>query len=259
MREPIYDQIGINYAKYRKADLRIAKAILEYLDVPANGIIGDIGAGTGSYSLAVAEKEYTVKCVEPSDVMMGQKKSHHNIEWIKGDAENIPLETGSVDGVMAILSFHHFKNPEKAIEEMKRVSKGNVVLFTFDPGAVETPWLARYFPEVWEGAFDFFPPLANVKRQIESAGGRKVISHIFELPYNLSDYFAAAGWRKPEIYLDPIIRSCMSAFAVANQSKIEEGVRELKQDLETGQWDKDFGYLKKQESFDVGYRFIVAK
>jgi hypothetical protein len=51
----------------------------------------------------------------------------------------------------------------------------------------------------------------------------------------------------------------MSAFAVANQSKIEEGVRKLKQDLETGQWDKDFGYLKKQESFDVGYRFIVAK
>ncbi len=91
------------------------------------------------------------------------------------------------------------------------------------------------------------------------ASGKNVTSHVFELPYNLSDYFAAAGWRKPEIYLDPIIRSCMSAFAVANQRKIEEGIRKLKQDLETGQWDKDFGYLKKQESLDVGYRFIVAK
>ena len=43
MTEPIYDQIGLNYAKYRKADARIVQAIVDYLDLPKSGIVGDIG------------------------------------------------------------------------------------------------------------------------------------------------------------------------------------------------------------------------
>ena len=258
MSEPIYDQIGINYAKYRKADPRIATAILKHLNTPKKSIIADIGAGTGSYSQVIAENGHIVKCIEPSSVMSNQKKAHKNIEWKQGDAENIPLETGSMDGVIAILAFHHFQHPTKAIEEMIRVSKGNIVLFTFDPREVEIPWIAHYFPEVWEGAFDFFPPLADVKKQIESISDKQVSSYAFELPHDLTDYFAAAGWRKPEIYLDPIIRSCMSAFAIADQEKIEAGITRLKQDLKSGKWNADYGYLKNKESLDVGYRFIVA-
>jgi ubiquinone/menaquinone biosynthesis C-methylase UbiE len=126
-----------------------------------------------------------------------------------------------MDAVMAILAFHHFQNPQKAIEEMTRVSKGNIVLFTFDPREVEALWIADYFPEIWAAAFDIFPPLSQLKEQIKFGSGKNISSHVFKLPHDLTDYFVAAGWRKPEIYLDPVIRSCMSAFAVANQSKIE--------------------------------------
>lgn len=190
--------------------------------------------------------------------MLKQKNRHQNIQWIKGDAENIPLETGRVDGIMVILAFHHFHSQQKAIEEMARVSKRNIVLFTFDPREVDAPWIADYFPEIWEGAFNFFPPLSEVKKQIELVSDKNVASHIFELPHDLTDYFAVAGWRRPEIYLDPVIRSCMSAFAIVNQRNIEIGVKNLKQDLESGQWKSKYGYLKKQEKFDAGYRFIVA-
>lgn len=258
MEEPIYDQIGLNYAKYRKADPRIVQSIVDYLDLPKNGTVGDIGAGTGNYSQAIAEKGYQIKCIEPSDVMLKQKKAHQNIQWIKGDAENIPFETGEVDGIMVILAFHHFHYPQKAIEEMERVSNGNIVLFTFDPREVNAPWIADYFPEIWAGAFDFFPPILEVKQQIQSVSDKNVTSHVFELPHDLTDYFAVAGWRRPEIYLNPVIRSCMSAFAVANQSNIEQGVKNLKQDLESGRWESKYGYLKKQETLDAGYRFIVA-
>ncbi|MCK5829600.1 MAG: class I SAM-dependent methyltransferase [Methylococcales bacterium] len=258
MTNPIYDQIGLNYSKYRKADRRIVQMIINYLDVPVNGIIGDVGAGTGNYSQAIAEEGYKIKCIEPSGVMLSQKKMHQNIKWIIGDAEKIPLETKSMDAVMAILAFHHFYHPEKAIEEMARVSKGNIVLFTFDPREVDTPWIADYFPEVWEEAFAFFSPLSEIKKQIESVTDKKVTSHVFELPHDLTDYFAAAGWRRPEMYLDPIVRSCMSAFAVVNQNKIEQSVKNLKQDLESGHWENQYGYLNTQESFDAGYRFIVS-
>ncbi len=67
-------KLALIMPKYRKAVPRIAKVIFECLNVLEKGIIGDIGAGAGSYSQVVAEKEYIVKCVEPSDVMMGQRK-----------------------------------------------------------------------------------------------------------------------------------------------------------------------------------------
>jgi ubiquinone/menaquinone biosynthesis C-methylase UbiE len=258
MTEPIYNQIGFNYAKYRKADPRIVKAIIAYLDMPKNSLVGDIGAGTGNYGQALAECGYQVKCIEPSDVMLDQQKMHQNMQWIKGDAENIPLESESMDAVMAILAFHHFQNSQKAIEEMTRVSKGNIVLFTFDPREVEALWIANYFPEIWAAALDIFPPLSQLKEQIKFGSGKNISSHVFKLPHDLTDYFVAAGWRKPEIYLDPVIRSCMSAFAVANQSKIEAGIEHLKQDLDSGRWESNYGYLRNQESLDVGYRFVVT-
>lgn len=163
-----------------------------------------------------------------------------------------------MDAIMSVLAFHHFHNPEKALEEMIRVAKGNIVLFTFDPREVDVLWIANYFPEIWEGAFDFFPPISEVKKQIESVCSKKVSSHVFKLPHDLSDYFVAAGWCRPEIYLDPVIRSCMSAFAVANQGNIEEGIKDLKQDLASGRWENNYGYLKKLDSLDVGYRFLVG-
>ncbi len=50
----------------------------------------------------------------------------------------------------------------------------------------------------------------------------------------------------------------MSAFAVANQSKIETGLENLKQDLDSGRWESNYGFLRNQASLDVGYRFVVA-
>jgi hypothetical protein len=141
---------------------------------------------------------------------------------------------------------------------MARVSKGKIVLLTFDPREIERLWFANYFPELWEDTFKFFPPLSKDVKLIESVRKKSVITHIFKLPHDLQDYFLAAGWRRPEIYLDPIIRSCMSGFVVANQAQIEEGVKELKQDLESEEWENNYGILKQQENMDVGYRFIVA-
>ncbi|MCK5667277.1 MAG: hypothetical protein KAI17_27510 [Thiotrichaceae bacterium] len=60
------------------------------------------------------------------------------------------------------------------------------------------------------------------------------------------------------IYLEPIVRSCMSGFAVTNQTQIEKGSQQLKQDLESGIWGKQYGFLKQYNSIDFGYRFIVT-
>jgi len=63
------------------------------------------------------------------------------------------------------------------------------------------------------------------------------------------------------IYLDKSFRAGMSAFALTEPHMVDQGVRKLKTDLASGKWDENYGWLKKQDKFDMGYRFIkvVAK
>ena len=65
----------------------------------------------------------------------------------------------------------------------------------------------------------------------EEAAGNTAEVYPFRLPHDLWDNFAAAGWRRPEVYLDPDVRAGMSAFALAKPRAVEEGVGRLRRDL----------------------------
>ena len=54
------------------------------------------------------------------------------------------------------------------------------------------------------------------------------------LPHELRDKFAAAGWRRPWMYLDGEVRAGISAFALAEQQAVEEGLQRLRRDLRSG-------------------------
>jgi ubiquinone/menaquinone biosynthesis C-methylase UbiE len=259
MTGPIYNQIGVHYSKYRRADIRLVQAIVDLLQLPTGGTVAEIGAGTGNYAYALAERGYTVYAVEPADMMLQQRKQHPNILWSKGYAENIPLGDESVDAAIVILAVHHFSNPDHALKEIARVvGDGRVVLFTFDPRQIPRPWLADYFPFLWNDAFQYFPPIEAVAQQLYLATHAAISLHPFPLPYDLQDFFAAAGWRRPELYLDPIVRSCMSGFAIEDQGVVHKGVESLRTDLENGSWDKRYGWIRKYDHYDVGYRFVLS-
>lgn len=67
MNETIYNNIGKNYSNTRSADPRIVAAIKDSLGLDIGSVIADIGAGTGSYSNALAFSGYKIKAIEPSD------------------------------------------------------------------------------------------------------------------------------------------------------------------------------------------------
>ena len=56
----LYDAIGKNYAYTRRSDPRIAENLLEILSSSQVSTVADIGAGTGSYALVLAEHGYRV-------------------------------------------------------------------------------------------------------------------------------------------------------------------------------------------------------
>ena len=103
-----YDSIGKTYNTTRQADPRITKSIISGLDLGLPSTVADIGAGTGNYSMELAESGFKVIAVEPSGVMRRQGRQHKNLQWLDGMAEDLPLEDKSMDGVVCILAAHHF-------------------------------------------------------------------------------------------------------------------------------------------------------
>lgn len=72
----LYDVIGKTYSSTRRSDSRIAEKLLEILASSQASTIADIGAGTGSYALVLAERGYRVFAIEPSAMMRSQAIAH---------------------------------------------------------------------------------------------------------------------------------------------------------------------------------------
>jgi len=258
MKDITYDAIGKSYNRNRTADKRILKTILELLNLPTGSLIADIGAGTGNYTNALADSGYRLLAIEPSEIMRKQAVLHENAAWLIGLAEHLPLRDDSADGVMTILALHHFLDIRDAANEVARVCPtGPTVILTMDPRHSEKFWFNDYFPEIECHVLKVFPPLAEVIDIFSSAGhwSAKIIK--FPLPHDLADLNMCSGWNRPQIYLDPVMRQNTSGFALASPSTVHAGISLLENDLKSGKWDKLNGHLRKRESFDAGFRFLL--
>ena len=98
--------------------------------VPIDGInaILDLGCGTGRFSFSLT-KRYgcSIFAMDPSEMMLreGQRfqAPETDIVWLKGVAENIPIDDNSVDLVWISQSFHHIDDLDEAFKEICRVLK----------------------------------------------------------------------------------------------------------------------------------------
>ena len=251
-----YDDIGIQYNSHRNADARIVSVLKDLLGLPAGAVIVDVGAGTGNYSNALAAAGYLLKAVEPSEVMHGQSMPNLNIEWLTGSAESLPLPDSSADGLISTLAVHHFSDIQTAAMEMWRVCKGPLVLFTIDPRKGEPFWFKEYFPGIYARLFDAFIPLEELISIFTSHRDAIATVRGFPLPHDLMDLNMHAGWNRPEIYLQPAIRRGMSGFALADPVEVQNGIKMLKRDLETDDWDIRYGHLRNKDDYDLGFAFV---
>jgi len=237
-----YDVIGINYAELRKPDPRIARRIAEALG-PARTIL-NVGAGTGSYEPA----DRHVTAVEPSGEMIRQR-GPGKATAIQASAGDLPFADKSFDASMAILTIHHWPDKEAGLREMRRVTRGPIVLLTFDPS--RRPWLTDYFPELAALDQAQMPKLSDYEQWL----GPVRISPL-PVPLDCTDGFLYAYWCRPAAYLDAHVRSGSSSFwAIGN---VEAGLEKLRQDLESGAWERRHASLLALDEYDAGYRLIVA-
>jgi ubiquinone/menaquinone biosynthesis C-methylase UbiE len=101
-------------------------------------LAADIGAGTGFISRGLLERAVQVIAVDQSEAMLDVLKEKlgaaGDLECRVGEADALPVESGSMDAVFANMYLHHVEDPAGAIAEMARLLKpgGRLVLTDLD-------------------------------------------------------------------------------------------------------------------------------
>jgi SAM-dependent methyltransferase len=239
-----YDRIGHGYRDVRRPDPRL-HALIEDALAGARTVV-DVGAGAGSYEPRGA----LVTAVDPSQVMLDQ---HPGRRKVRARAEELPFPDGAFDAAMAVLTVHHWPDLARGLAELRRVSRRQVV-FTWDPAHRPRLWLVdEYLPEIHEMDEARFPPAADLAAAL---GARSV--EPFPIPHDFTDGFQTAYWRRPECFLDPVVRSASSTFAVLPAEVVEPALERLRADLRSRAWYRRHADLLALAAMDYGYRLIVA-
>ncbi len=239
----LYDSIGHGYSERRKQDPRIAERIVSAL--AGSESVVNVGAGAGSYEPC----DRRLVAVEPSMVMVRQRPPEAS-PVVRASATNLPFRDESFDASLAVLTLHHWPDPSRGIEELRRVARRTVVILTFDT-SVGGFWLTDYFPGILEVDQRTMPPVWAIERQLGTA---KVFD--VPIPHDCTDGLLGAYWRRPHAYLDADVRSAISVFS--RIGSVEGGLSRLRADLESGSWRRRYGHLLSRAELDLGYRLIVA-
>jgi SAM-dependent methyltransferase len=247
VRDVTYDTIGGGYSARRRADPRIAAQVTRALG-GARSVV-NVGAGTGSY-----EREAGVAvAVEPSAVMLRQRPPD-TAPVVCARAEHLPLGDRTFDAALAVLTVHHWDDLPAGLAELVRVAP-RVVVLTFDPVPHFAYWLLEeYLPEVRELDSARGPPVTEVARVL---GANRV--EVVPIPADCVDGFNWAYWCRPEAYLDPAVRACISGIALLPEDLVTDRMAQLREDLRRGVWQRRHTDLLTRRHIDGGFRLVVRE
>ncbi|HEX4463102.1 MAG TPA: methyltransferase domain-containing protein [Solirubrobacterales bacterium] len=248
MNGAAYDEIGVNYPDFRRADPRIEARIWAALG-DARSVV-NVGAGTGSYE----PRDRETIAVEPSSLMIARRPAG-TAPVLQGVAEALPLEDQSVDAAMGVFTIHHWDDLDAGLAEMRRVARKRIVLATIDAEINARIWtLAEYFPEAMALEKEVMPSMASLEASLPGATIEAV-----PMPSRCRDEFTSALWDRPELFLEPATLRASSLWHRLAPEAIERGQERLRADLESGRWDEVHGHLRTLPELDIGLRLVRAE
>ncbi len=244
---PTYDEIGVGYRAKRKPDPRWAAQIHSALG-DARTVL-NVGAGAGSYELT----DRSVIALERSRIMIDQR-SPAAAPAAQGTADRLPFRDKQFEAALAVLTVHHWPDPAHGLAELQRVSNRQVIV-TWNPEVfAERMWLvSEYLPEVVMRE----ATLATEVTIVELLGATD--SRVLPVPFDCTDGFFGAYWRRPEAFLDPDVRRAISGIALLEPEKVERAIAQLEEDLRSGTWQQRHQDLLDATELDLGYRLVVAE
>ncbi|MBA8878343.1 class I SAM-dependent methyltransferase [Phyllobacterium myrsinacearum] len=243
-----YGVIGTGYTSYRQPDPHIAEFIRSALG-DAKSVL-NVGAGAGSYEPTDRE----VSALEPSASMRAQRAPHLSVA-IDGVAENLPFPDQSFDASMATFTVHQWPDLAMGLAEMRRVTRGSVLILSCDPDELYRSWLAYYAPEMIAVEARRYPSMRSIREGL----GRKVDIVPVPIPLGCVDGFGEAYYGRPERLLEKGARLANSAWSFVDPPAVDRFVEKLSHDLDAGIWDAMYGSLRTQPFFEGSLRLIIGR
>jgi SAM-dependent methyltransferase len=243
-----YDKLGQQYSGYRQTDPRIAAYVHQALGYAKTVL--NIGAGAGSYEPV----DRYVMAVEPSAVMRAQRNGNNKVPAINAKADSLPFDDNAFDASMAMITVHHWPDIQKGLGELRRVTRRQVIIMTFDPAVLDSFWNAHYFPELIEVEKARFPTIEFITQAL---GGKCSIVPV-PVPLDCVDGFQEAFYGRPEAFLQKEVRLSQSAWSFLPEGVEEKLVKVLEEDLQSGEWDKKYGHYRTEPTFTCALRLVVA-
>ena len=161
--------------------------VIRLMQVKSNDVIADIGAGTGYFSLRLADAAHKVIATDINDAFLHYLKKkkaklvadgiikNNKIEIRKTSSGETGLEDEEVDKIITVNTYHHFENRREYLHLLMKSLKPGGTLFVID---------------FKEGDLPIGPPADHKisKKTIESelkAAGFRVETNESLLPYQL--------------------------------------------------------------------------
>ncbi len=142
-------------------------------------VIADLGAGEGTFSQLLARRSKKVIAVDNSEKMveygreLARKHGVKNLEYRKGDLEEVPIRDETVDLAFFSQALHHAQHPERAVAEASRILKpgGRIVVLDLLRHSYEEA--RELYADLWLGFTE-----VEVTRFLRQAGFKNIETSI---------------------------------------------------------------------------------
>jgi ubiquinone/menaquinone biosynthesis C-methylase UbiE len=153
-----FESVAGDWERIRKSyfDDRVTSLAIEKL-LPRNLVLADIGCGTGSLTCELARFARKVVGVDLSQEMLRRARSVakerqlHNVEFRRGDALNLPLESRSVDAAFCVMVLHFLPDPGRAIAGLCRITRPGGSVILVDVVDHKQQWMREQMAHQWLG------------------------------------------------------------------------------------------------------------
>ena len=131
---------GDSYERYvGRWSRQLAKDFIRWLKIPENSRWLDVGSGTGALSQTILDlaNPEKVRGIDRSDGFVNTARTlvhDARVEFETGDAQSLPVETGTFDAAVSGLVLNFVPQPGQMIAEMSRAARkgGTVALYVWD-------------------------------------------------------------------------------------------------------------------------------
>ena len=161
--------------------------------LPSNGIIVDVGGGTGYNAEFLSLSPNTYVCVDLSAEGTRYVRDHRRGQAIIADAEVLPFRDRKIDAILCSWSMEHFSNPEAVLNEICRILRPGGRILIWGPN-----WdniLRKDFPQ--------FAHKSHIFTEITRLRlfGRMILNEIFRHRYKPFVSSNVAAFYDPKRYI----------------------------------------------------------